>query len=553
MARWTKKESWAGDERAAAGRWVQALAIALQLGCGSSSPSDRERASSAARLAPAPESACSARTTARACGDPCGEGVVIETDVTTNTVWDCPVYTLPEPIFVRSDAPEPARLVIAPGTLIKGRAGNLEEGRLPGALIVTRSGHLDARGTRSAPIVFTSARAPGQRARGDWGGVVLLGRAPTNVPADYEGSGNRPGEMFIEGLPRSEATTYGHALGVGPSAADDDAGAPPAASSSPRDAGPSGDAGDAGSVALADPGEPDPDHDCGALRFVRIEFAGFEVGDTNELNGLTVGACGRRSVIDYVQVHLGADDGIEFFGGTTDLRHAVITGANDDSLDWDQGWTGRVQFLAVRQFGDADTGGESDSGFEGDGYADPEAAQGETSAPVMYNVTVLSSARSSRAIRLREGTRLVLRNAILAAAPGGPLDGLIDIGDPATADQLTSGRTLINHSILEGAWPLRAQADSRGNSYLTEDYFSAGPGSTGNTLLAPSELASLLPNAFTSSGAGWIPSRGSHASREWIVPQPAADSFFDAAATYRGAFDPSGEDWTSGWTSYPER
>jgi hypothetical protein len=529
-------------------RWVPALAVALPLGCGSSSPSGRERASSASRLTPAPESACSASATvSRACGDPCGEGVVIEADVTNNTIWDCPVYTLPQPIFVRSDASEPTRLVIAPGTVVQGRAGNLEEGRLPGALIVTRSGHLDARGTRSAPIVFTSARPPGQRARGDWGGVVLLGRAPINVPADYEGSGNRAGEMFIEGLPRSEATSYGHPVRAHAGGSDGDGGAPPA------DAASLDDAGDARSVALADRGEPDPEHDCGTLRFVRIEFAGFEVGDTNELNGLTVGACGRRSVLDYVQVHRGADDGIEFFGGTTDLRHAVITGANDDSLDWDQGWTGRVQFLAVRQLDDADGSESSDSGFEGDGYADPETAQGEASAPVMYNVTVLSSARSSRGIRLREGTRLVLRNAILAAAPGGPLDGLIDIGDPATADQLTSGQTRINNTILEGAWPLRAQPDSHGNSYLPEDYFSVGAGSAGNTLLAASELPALLPNAFTSNGAGWIPSRGSHASRDWVVPEPAVDSFVDATATYRGAFDPSGEDWTSGWTSYPQR
>jgi hypothetical protein len=534
--------------------WTPALAIAPLLACGSSSPSGRERASSAARLAPAPESACSATTAAsRACGDPCAEGVVIEADVTTNTVWDCPVYTLPQPIFVRSDAPEPTRLVIAPGTVVKGRAGNLEEGRLPGALIVTRSGHLDARGTRSAPIVFTSARALGQRARGDWGGVVLLGRAPINVPADYEGSGNRAGEMFIEGLPRSEETSYGHPVAADAGAAEGDGGAPLGNTALPRDAGLLGAADDAGSVALVDPRDPDPDHDCGTLRFVRIEFAGFEVGDTNELNGLTVGACGRRSVLDYVQVHLGADDGIEFFGGTADLRHAVITGANDDSLDWDQGWTGRVQFLAIRQFDDAEGSGASDSGFEGDGYADPEAAQGEVSAPVMYNVTVLSSARSSRGIRLREGSRLALRNAILAAEPGGPLDGLIDIGDPATADQLTSGQTRINNSILEGAWPLRAQSDSSGKSYLAEDYFSVGAGSAGNTLLAASELSSLLPSAFTSNGAGWVPSRGSHASRDWVVPEPTVDSFFDAEATYRGAFDPSGEDWTSGWTSYPMR
>ncbi|HTV26084.1 MAG TPA: hypothetical protein VMG12_45625, partial [Polyangiaceae bacterium] len=288
-------------------------------------------------------------------------------------------------------------------------------------------------------------------------------------------------------------------------------------------------------------------------RFVRIEFAGFEVGDTNELNGLTVGACGRGTVLDYVQVHLGADDGIEFFGGSTDLKHAVITGANDDSLDWDQGWTGRVQYLAVRQFDDADGSGESDCGFEGDGFADPELAQGEASAPVMYNVTVLSSARSSRGVRLREGTRLVLENAILAAAPGGPLEGLIDIGDPATADQLTLGSTRINHSIFAGAWPLSAQPDSSGNVYLAEDYFSLGSGSAGNTLLASDGLGELLPNAFASGTAAWVPSRGSHASRDWVVPEPTRDAFFDAAATYRGAFDPSGDDWTSGWTAYPPR
>jgi len=534
-----KRMTKAGPARAPFGRRACAVSVALSFGCGSSSSSVPER-SPVASSGAAGEVACSALAAGSpACGDPCADGVVVEADVTTNAVWDCPVYTLPAPVFVRGDALEPTRLVIAPGTVVKGRAGNLAEGRLPGALIVTRSGHLDARGTREAPIVFTSALPPGQRARGDWGGVVLLGRAPTNVPADYEGSGNRAGEMFIEGLPRSEATTYGAAR----QSSGLDAGLPSAA----------GEAGDAGSLAPADPGLSDPEHDCGALRFVRIEFAGFEVGDTNELNGLTVGACGRRTLLDHVQVHLGADDGIEFFGGTTDLKHAVITGANDDSLDWDQGWTGRVQFLAIRQLDGTDPGSESDSGFEGDGYADPEAAQGEVSAPVMYNVTLLSSARSSRGIRLREGTRLVLHDAILAAPPGGPLDGLVDIGDAATADQITLGLTRINHSILDGAWPLRAQPDSLGTSFLAEDYFSVGAGSASNTTLGSGELSTLLPDAFGVDGVRWLPNRGSHASLDWVVPEATSDSFFDATATYRGAFDPSGDDWTSGWTSYPPR
>lgn len=463
------------------------------------------------------------------CGDPCADGVVVGGDVTANTVWDCPVYTLPAPIYVHGESVEPTRLVIAAGTLIKGRSGDLDEGRLPGALIITRSGHLDARGTRAAPIVFTSARPPGEREPGDWGGVVMLGRAPTNVPADYEGSGNRAGEMFIEGLPRGENTTYG--------AATADEGLEPA------------------STAQEAPAMSDSEHDCGTLRYVRIEFAGFAVGDTNELNGLTVGACGRNTLLDYIQVHRGSDDGIEFFGGTTDLKHAIITGANDDSLDWDQGWSGRVQFLAIRQTLGAASTEESDSGFEGDGYADPEAPLGETSGPIMYNVTLLSSDRASRGLRLREGTRLVLHDAILAAERGGPLEGLVDIGDASTADQLTLQQSRIENTIFQGAWPITVQVDSSGNTYLAEDYFTIGPGSSGNTVLSPEEMLRLLPDGFAAEAPGWVPIRGSHASNGWSRPSEPGGlaPFFDPNVSYRGAFDPSGVDWTLGWAAYPAR
>lgn len=465
-------------------------------------------------------STCGLGRASPTCGDPCSEGVVIAADVTESTTWDCPVYTLAAPVYVRGDVGETARLVIAPGTIVKGRSGNLDEGRLPGSLIVTRSGHLEARGTRSDPIVFTSARPPGERAPGDWGGVVLLGSAATNVPADYDGSGNRAGEMFIEGLPRSADTTYG-------SSADVDAPVP-----------------------------PNPEHDCGTLRFVRIEFAGFEVGDTNELNGLTVGACGRGTVLDFIQVHLGSDDGVEFFGGSADLKHAVITGAKDDSLDWDQGWTGRVQFLAIRQFeSDGDTE-QSDNAFEGDGYADPEQPTGEASAPLMYNVTVLVSGQAQRGIRLREGTWLGLSDAMVLSLAGGPLAGLIEVDDTFTADELAAGNIVANHTIFQGAWPIDVQADSNGTTTLTEDHFTVGMGSAGNTVLSREQALTLLPAAMDSQ-SGWMPVRGSHASRGWVVPSSGSDEevapFFDSGATYRGAFDPSGEDWTLGWTAYPLR
>ncbi len=505
-----------------------AMAMAIGLGCAGSPAAEGAGAPSFVDASTSP-STCSVSPAPVECGDPCGEGVVVDGDVIVNTVWDCPVYTLPAPVYVRGAGSEPTRLVIAPGTVIKGRAGDLDEGRLPGALIITRSGQIDARGTSRAPIVFTSARPPGERAPGDWGGVVLLGRAATNVPGDYEGSGNRAGEMFIEGLPRGENTTYGASVEAEPE------GVPAASGPMPSTA--------------------DPQHDCGTLRYVRIEFAGFEVGDTNELNGLTVGACGTDTVLDYLQVHLGSDDGIEFFGGTTDLRHALITGASDDSLDWDQGWSGRVQFLAIRQTLGGESTDESDSGFEGDGYADPDAALGEASAPVMYNVTLLSSERASRAIRLREGSRLILYDAILAAERGGPLDGLIDIGDALTADQLTLRQSRIESSIFQGSWPITVQGDSSGNTYLAEDYFTIGSGSSGNTVLSSEDVERLLPDGFAADAPGWRPIRGSHASSGWTRPSEPDERapFFDTDVSYRGAFDPSGEDWTAGWAAYPTR
>lgn len=525
---------------------LRALPLAaMALGACAPAETGRERAtpsgSTPVGLAP---SACSLAPAPPACGDPCADGVVVGPVIASNTLWDCPVYTLPEPVFVHAEADEPVELVIAAGTVIRGLAGDLARGRLPGALIVTRSGRIEARGTPDAPIVFTSARRVGQRAPGDWGGVVLLGSAATNVPADYLGSGNRAGEMFVEGLPPAADTTYGARRAL----ETPDAGVPePIEPTSPVPA-------DAATDAASGAREPrvDPEHDCGTLRFVRIEFAGFEVGDTNELNGLTVAGCGRRTQLDYVQVHLGSDDGIELFGGNADLRHVVITGAQDDALDWDQGWTGRVQFLAIRQHG-SDQALDTDNAFEGDGFADPELARGEPSHPVLSNVTVLSDSRSARALRLREGTGLELQNAILAAPGGGPLDGLIDIGDVRTADRLVARAIRIEHSIFQGAWPTRASTDSSGGSVLSEDYFALGPGAIGNAVIARDELLSLLPSAF--ADGGWMPVRGGPASRDFALPdeREPARPFFDTSATYRGAFAPGGEDWSLGWTAYPLR
>jgi hypothetical protein len=91
-------------------------------------------------------------------------------------------------------------------------------------------------------------------------------------------------------------------------------------------------------------GGTDDTHDCGTIRYARIEFAGYELATDKELNGLSVGACGSETTLSHIQVHRGSDDGIEFFGGAVSMDHVVLTGNSDDSLDWDLGWTGKVQF-----------------------------------------------------------------------------------------------------------------------------------------------------------------------------------------------------------------
>src|SRR5690606_543371 len=187
------------------------------------------------------------------------------------------VYVLRGAVFVADGGV----MNIAPGTTIAGELATL------GTLIVERGGRINAVGTPDAPIVFTSDQPIGMRNRGDWGGLIINGRAPLNVPG-------------------------GVAIGEG----------------------------DTGEY-----GGDDPDDDSGILRYVRVEFAGIEFSPDNELNGIAFQGVGRGTEVDYVQVKMNRDDGVEFFGGTVDVRHVVLTAIRDDSLDWTFGWTGRVQYL----------------------------------------------------------------------------------------------------------------------------------------------------------------------------------------------------------------
>lgn len=279
-----------------------------------------------------------------------------------------------------------ATLTIDPGTTIVGDPATR------GALVVQPGARLIAEGTPERPIVFTSAAPAGQRRAGDWGGVLLLGRAPINL----RDAAGRPMRGQVEGLAADGAGAYGGA---------------------------------------------DAEDSSGVLRFVRIEYSGLSLGPNNEINGLTLAGVGRGTRIDHVQVRHSADDCFEFFGGTVDAQHLICEAAGDDAFDWDLGYTGRLQFLFAE--------GGAGNGLEGDN--DPAgSAHTPVSAPQIWNATLCGGAGVgallrhgsagvlgnvvvsgyTRAVELRDaGTSLVVRGGVaLGGAVVGAVDGVMQAG-----------------------------------------------------------------------------------------------------------------------------
>ena len=201
-------------------------------------------------------------------------------------------YLLRGAVFVEGGA----TLTIEPGVKIFG------EQATNGTLIITQGSKIMANGTASDPIVMSSDAFEGTRARGQWGGLIINGNAPTN-----------------------QGVTFGE--------------------------------GDTGAF-----GGNNPADSSGVLRYVRVEYAGIEFSPDNELNGIAFQGVGSGTVVEHVQVHMNQDDGVEMFGGTVNLKYVMVTGARDDSFDWTDGWTGNAQFLVVQQYGDdADNGFEVDN------------------------------------------------------------------------------------------------------------------------------------------------------------------------------------------------
>lgn len=368
---------------------------------------------------------------------------------------------------------------VADGGVMNIQAGTLIAGELAtlGTLIVERGGRLNATGTASAPIVFTSDQPIGTRNRGDWGGLIINGRAPLNVPG-------------------------GIAIGEG----------------------------DTGEY-----GGNDPDDSSGILRYVRVEFAGIEFSPDNELNGIAFQGVGRGTEVDYVQVKMNRDDGVEFFGGTVDIRHAVLTAIRDDSLDWTFGWVGRVQYMIVQQRGDdADMGIEADNNDINNNLL-PRAN------PTIYNLTLVGDPttrfgnESNIGMILRRGTAATIRNTIVMGFKSWGLD----INGSASIAQAQEGALTVRNAIFFGNGQTRAGAQFSPSSVAFMSDPSIRVDDPG--LLDPYNLAA--PN-FRPAGLATL------AGGQLAPAVPPNDGFFEVAP-FIGALSPDpAQDWTLGWTDY---
>ena len=244
---------------------------------------------------------------------PAENEVVVTENVTANTTWTADkIWILGSRIAVTSGV----TLTIEPGTIIKGQAGT---GANATALIIARGAKINAVGTAAAPIIFTSIAdeiQPGQIASpnldptlsGLWGGLMIMGNAPISADA---------ASVQIEGIPASDPNgLYG-----GSDAADNS----------------------------------------GVVKFISIRHGGANIGEGNEINGLTLGGVGNGTVIENVEVVANQDDGIEFFGGTVNVTNALVWNAGDDGIDTDQAWAGTLNnFIVV-------CGAQTDHALEIDG------------------------------------------------------------------------------------------------------------------------------------------------------------------------------------------
>jgi hypothetical protein len=410
-------------------------------------------------------------------GVPPSKAVILEGEITSNlTLRAIDTHTLKGFVYVTDGV----TLTIEPGTVIKGEKATM------GSLIVERGGKIIAEGTADQPIVFTSDQPKGTRNYGDWGGVILCGKAPTNNTTEPQ----------IEGGPRSR---YGGS---------------------------------------------EPTDNSGILKYVRIEFAGYPFEPNKEINGLTMGGVGSGTTIEYVQVSYCGDDSFEWFGGTVNAKHLIAYKGWDDEFDTDYGYSGKLQFLlGVRDPKHADT--SKSNGFESDNDAQ---GSGNTplTTPIFSNITLIGPLYGASADKTQDD---VLYNTEDAAngAKGGQFQAAMHIrrnsslrvynsiftGWPygLNLDKANEG-AVVKNVLFAGMWK-NFQSDNSETYFQTTALGNKVLSSTNDLISANGNYASVVSSQI--SGADF-------------ADASLGDAFFEKV-DYKGAFNGT-NDWTTGWANF---
>ncbi len=430
-----------------------------------------------------------------------GGGTEVSGDISTNTTWTADkIYLLKGFVYVTNGA----TLTIEPGTIIKGDKAT------KGTLIITRGAKISAVGTVDKPIVFTSSFAAGIRASGDWGGIILLGKAPVNQSTSVQIEGGLDA--------KGDAAKY------------------------------------------IQYGGTDANDNSGTLKYVRIEYAGIPFSPDNEINGLTMGGVGAGTTLDYIEVYRSGDDAYEWFGGTVTAKHLLAIGSQDDDFDTDFGFAGKVQYgLAQRYNTLADVSGSN--AFESDNDGSGSDLTPQTSA-IFSNMTLIGpwasattanvSANHQHAAQIRRNSAISIFNSIFSGfAQGIYIDNTKVVTAGSTTANYLAGRLVFANNIVYGSKTNETKGDNAGALALFDTQIRAN--NVFNTALygdalitSPFKYSSDFANAGTPDftvKAGSIAETGAL----FTSTKVATDTFFDKVA-YRGAFGST--NWAAGWAHF---
>ena len=454
--------------------------------------------------------------------------------IAANTIFTCDkTWILDKKIYV----PNGKTLTIQPGTVVKANTGTAANAA---ALTVEVGGKIFASGTENCQIVFTTindVNLDGTYSianNGQWGGICIAGKATNNLTLAANGpfqAGVGDGKLCVaDGIGTFEgfaSTNSKDQFGVTPASFDDN-------------------------------------DNSGILKYVSIRHAGAILQVGGELNALSLGSVGRGTTIEHIEIISSADDGIELFGGTVDLKYITMMFGNDDNLDWDDGWKGRAQFIFVLKT-DNTASVDSDNGFEADAD-DQKSNNTPRSHPIIYNATMIGNSKTTltsdnssiAAVNAKELTEGEIYNSVFANWKNG-LNLIKSFAAPRTFESYhnwsvaTPGastnpqslkvkcNTLVNvtNPLTVGSNPANVVSADTTQFYTTDGNIAVSslPGfdyvfTVNNTTNAISHKVDPMPNpALSTTGC----------------PVAPVDGFY-SAAPYRGAFASSGQNWLSTWS-----